>query len=391
MVSKCVSFSGSLAMDPLGVANTNFALELFKELTKADQSGNVFVSPLSISAALAMLYLGAKGETAAQMAKVLHFDKAQDIHSAFQKLNTDIHKADTQYLLKLANRLFGETTYGYLPDFLASTLKFYQAELAAVDFRNKPEEVRQQINAWAEAQTEGKIKDLLAPNIVDSFTRLVLVNAIYFKGNWERKFNAESTHERPFKISKNETKPVQMMRQKAKFNNTYIREVETRILELPYVQKELSMIIMLPDLKDDASGLEKLQNGLTFDKLLDWTDPDKMENDEIVVMLPKFKMENTYDFTSTLGGMGMVDAFDSLKANFSGMTEKNDLVLSKVVHKTFVEVNEEGTEAAAATAAIMMLRCAMIRMEFVADHPFLFFIRHNKTRNILFFGRFSSP
>uniref|UniRef100_A0A4W3JWL1 Serpin domain-containing protein n=1 Tax=Callorhinchus milii TaxID=7868 RepID=A0A4W3JWL1_CALMI len=191
----------------------------------------------------------------------------------------------------------------------------------------------------------------------------------------------------------NETKPVQMMCQKEEFESTYIREVETRILELPYVQKELSMIIMLPDLKGAASGLQKieLQNGLTFDKLLDCNDPDKMDNDEVVVMLPQFKMENTYDFTSTLGVMGMVDAFDALKANFSGMTEKNDLILLKVVHKTFVEVHEEDTEGAAVTAAILMLRCAMITVEFVADYPFLLFIRHNKTHNILFFGSFSSP
>ncbi|XP_042202205.1 serpin B6-like [Callorhinchus milii] len=205
-------------------------------------------------------------------------------------------------------------------------------------------------------------------------------------------FSMEGRNDPSYRFT-NETKPVQMMCQKEEFKSTYIREVETRILELPYVQKELSMIIMLPDLKGAASGLQKLQNGLTFDKLLEWTNPDKMYNDEIEVMLnaPQFKMENTYDFTSTLGVMGMVDAFDALKANFSGMTEKNDLILLKVVHKTFVEVHEEDTEGAAVTAAILMLRCAMITVEFVADYPFLLFIRHNKTHNILFFGSFSSP
>uniref|UniRef100_A0A4W3KJ14 Serpin B6 n=1 Tax=Callorhinchus milii TaxID=7868 RepID=A0A4W3KJ14_CALMI len=200
-----------------------------------------------------------------------------------------------------------------------------------------------------------KIKDLLAPNAIGSLTKLVLVNAIYFKGNWERKFEAESTHDF-VSCLQNETKPVQMMHQTD------------------------NMIIMLPDLKDDASGLEKVN----------CTNPYKMDNDEIV-MLPKFKMENTYGFTSTLGGMRMVDVFDVSKANFLGMTEKNDLNLSKVVHKTFADVNEEGTEAAAATAVTMRLMCLMITMEFVADHPFLFFISHNKTHNILFFGRFSSP
>uniref|UniRef100_A0A4W3JWM8 Serpin B6 n=1 Tax=Callorhinchus milii TaxID=7868 RepID=A0A4W3JWM8_CALMI len=243
-------------------------------------------------------------------------------------------------------------------DFLESTLKFYQAELAAVDFCNESDEIRQQINAWAE------IKDLLAPNAIGSLTKLVLVNAIYFKGNWERKFEAESTHDF-VSCLQNETKPVQMMHQTD------------------------NMIIMLPDLKDDASGLEKVNSFLSF-RGNNCTNPYKMDNDEIV-MLPKFKMENTYGFTSTLGGMRMVDVFDVSKANFLGMTEKNDLNLSKVVHKTFADVNEEGTEAAAATAVTMRLMCLMITMEFVADHPFLFFISHNKTHNILFFGRFSSP
>ncbi|XP_067911353.1 leukocyte elastase inhibitor-like isoform X2 [Heterodontus francisci] len=377
-------------MDLLGVSNVRFAVDLFKQLNK-DNNGNIFVSPLSISAALAMVYLGAKGSTATQMAKVLAFDKVQDLHSEFQKLQAAINKPNANYLLKLANRLYGEKTYNFLSNFLGSTLKYYQAELAAVDFVNAAEEARQQINSWTETQTEGKIKNLLAEGTVDNLTKLVLVNAIYFKGNWDRKFEEQNTKGGQFRINQNETKPVQMMRQKAKFNMTYIHEVATRVLELPYVQSELSMIILLPDMKDDSSGLEKLQNELTFDNLMDWTNPDKMDNMEVNVVLPKFKLEEKYDLKSTLTLMGMGDAFSDLQANFSGMTEKNDLVLSQVVHKSFIEVNEEGTEAAAATAAIFLLRCAMMTPDFVADHPFLFFIKHNKTRNILFFGRLSSP
>ncbi|XP_067911343.1 leukocyte elastase inhibitor-like isoform X1 [Heterodontus francisci] len=389
-LSCCQSSGNTLGMDLLGVSNVRFAVDLFKQLNK-DNNGNIFVSPLSISAALAMVYLGAKGSTATQMAKVLAFDKVQDLHSEFQKLQAAINKPNANYLLKLANRLYGEKTYNFLSNFLGSTLKYYQAELAAVDFVNAAEEARQQINSWTETQTEGKIKNLLAEGTVDNLTKLVLVNAIYFKGNWDRKFEEQNTKGGQFRINQNETKPVQMMRQKAKFNMTYIHEVATRVLELPYVQSELSMIILLPDMKDDSSGLEKLQNELTFDNLMDWTNPDKMDNMEVNVVLPKFKLEEKYDLKSTLTLMGMGDAFSDLQANFSGMTEKNDLVLSQVVHKSFIEVNEEGTEAAAATAAIFLLRCAMMTPDFVADHPFLFFIKHNKTRNILFFGRLSSP
>ncbi|XP_078054821.1 leukocyte elastase inhibitor-like isoform X2 [Mustelus asterias] len=385
----CQSLRNRLGMDHLGVSNVKFAIDLFKQLNKEDRNGNIFVSPLSISAALAMVYLGAKGNTATQMAKVLAFDKVQDIHSEFQKLQATINQPTANYLLKLANRLYGAKTYSFLPDFLGSTLKYYQAELAAVDFGK--EEARQLINSWTEGQTEGKIKNLLAEGTVDSLTKLVLVNAIYFKGNWERKFQEGSTYDGEFLISQNEIRPVKMMRQKAKFNMTYIHEVKTKVLELPYVQNELSMIILLPDMDENANGLENLQNQLTFDSLMDWTNPDKMENVEVKVVLPKFKLEEKYNLESTLTLMGMEDAFSSSQANFSGMTKNNDLYLSKVVHKTFVEVNEEGTEAAGATAAIIMLRCAMITPDFVADHPFLFFIRHNKTRNILFFGRLSSP
>ncbi|XP_048416551.1 leukocyte elastase inhibitor-like isoform X1 [Stegostoma tigrinum] len=378
-------------MDLLSASNAKFALDLFKQLDKINKNGNIFVSPLSISAALAMVYLGAKGNTATQMAEVLAFDKVQDLHSEFQKLQAAINKPNENYVLKLANRLYGEKSYNFLSNFLKSTLKYYEAELAAVDFVKAAEEVRQQINSWTEAQTEGKIMNLLSKGTIDNSTKLVLVNAIYFKGNWERKFDEKNTQEGQFRINQNETKPVQMMWQKAKFNMAYIHEFKTKILELPYVQNELSMVILLPDIDDNFSGLENLQSQLTFDNLMDWTNPEKMDNAEVKVVLPKFKLEETYDLKATLTDMGMPDAFSDSKSNFSGMTEKNDLVLSKVVHKAFVEVNEEGTEAAAATAAVVMLRCAMITFEFVADHPFLFFIRHNKTRNILFFGRLSSP
>ncbi|NXT07597.1 SPB6 protein, partial [Prunella fulvescens] len=192
----------------------------------------------------------------------------------------------------------------------------------------------------------------------------------------------------------NETRPVQMMFKEANFNMTYIGDYQTKILELPYVGNELSMIILLPDaIQDGSTGLERLERELTYEKLIDWINPEMMDSTKVRVSLPKFKLEESYDLKPLLSSMGMPDAFDPRKADFSGMSSGNELVLSEVVHKSFVEVNEEGTEAAAATAAVMRFLCAReVRIpEFTADHPFLFFIRHNKTCSILFCGRFCCP
>ncbi|KAL2085423.1 hypothetical protein ACEWY4_018743 [Coilia grayii] len=381
-------------MESLAAVNTNFSLELFKKITETNKSGNVFYSPLSISSALAMVCLGAKGNTSTQMHESLSLHKAEgDFHLGFNKLFAELNKAGAPYALSLANRLYGEQSYQFVEKFLADTKEHYLAELEAVDFRTNAEAARLNINKWVEAKTQEKIKDLLAEGVVDDKTRLVLVNAIYFKGNWEKQFDSARTSEVPFRLNKNESKPVQMMHQKAKFPFTYIPDVNCQILELPYVGKDLSMLIMLPnEMEDNSTGLEKLEQALTYDNFVEWTKPDMMDTVEVVVGLPRFKLEETYDLKQILVNMGMVDAFDPHKCDFSGMSPCDDLVLSKVVHKSFVEVNEEGTEAAAATAAIMMMRCAMMPPErFIADHPFLFFIRHNPTQSILFYGRYSSP
>ncbi|RMC16063.1 hypothetical protein DUI87_08272 [Hirundo rustica rustica] len=287
------------------------------------------------------------------LVQVLSLKNAQDAHNGYQSLLSEINDPNTKYILRTANRLYGEKTFEFL----------------AVKSRT----------CW----TEG---------ILNSLTRLVLVNAIYFKGNWEEQFNKQSTRESPFQINKNESRPVQMMFKEENFNMTYIGDFQTKILELPYVGNELSMIILLPDaIRDESTGLERLESELTYEKLIDWINPEMMDSTKVRVSLPRFKLEEDYDLKGLLSSMGMPDAFDSGKADFSGISSGNELVLSEVIHKSFVEVNEEGTEAAAATAAMMMMRCSMRVPEFTADHPFLFFIRHNKTSSILFCGRFCHP
>uniref|UniRef100_A0A8D1E0W0 Serpin family B member 1 n=1 Tax=Sus scrofa TaxID=9823 RepID=A0A8D1E0W0_PIG len=381
----------SFAMEQLSAANTRFALDLFRALNESNPAGNIFISPFSISSALAMILLGTRGNTEAQMSKALHFDTVKDIHSRFQSLNADINKCGASYILKLANRLFGEKTYHFLPEFLASTQKTYGAELASVDFLRASEEARKAINEWVKEQTEGKIPELLASGVVDSATKLVLVNAIYFKGSWQEKFMTEATKDAPFRLNKKDSKTVKMMYQKKKFPFGYIKELKCRVLELPYQGKDLSMVILLPDsIEDESTGLRKIEQHLTLEKLREWTKPENLELLEVNVHLPRFRLEESYDLNAPLARLGVQDLFGS-RADLTGMSEARDLFISKVVHKSFVEVNEEGTEAAAATAGIAVFAMLMPEEDFIADHPFIFFIRHNPSSNILFLGRLSSP
>uniref|UniRef100_A0A8D2EGS2 Serpin B6 n=1 Tax=Theropithecus gelada TaxID=9565 RepID=A0A8D2EGS2_THEGE len=358
-------------MDALSEATGIFALNLLKKLGE-NNSNNIFFSPMSMSSALAMVFMGAKGNTAAQMSQALSFSKIGgedgDIHESFQSLLTEINRTGTHYLLRTANQLFGEKSYDFLSCFTDSCSKFYQAKIENLDFVKDTETCRRHINAWVADKTEGKITEVLPRGSVDSSTKLILVNAIYFKGNWDHSFEKYKTREMPFKISK--------------------VKIFTEILVLPYVGKELHMIIMLPD---ENTDLETVEKELSYERFIEWTKPDKMHEREMEVFLPRFKLEETYNMEDVLRSMGMVDAFEQDRADFTGMSSKKDLYLSKVTHKSFVEVNEEGTEAAAATACRIVRQGLRIIPTFRADHPFLFFIQHSKTNGILFCGRFSSP
>uniref|UniRef100_A0A671K6P2 Leukocyte elastase inhibitor n=1 Tax=Sinocyclocheilus anshuiensis TaxID=1608454 RepID=A0A671K6P2_9TELE len=386
----------------LSAANTRFSLNLFKKISEGNASKNVFYSPISISSALAMVSLGAKENTAEQMFQVIShliFQKIPNvsmdqIHSSFNKLMSELNKPGAPYVLSLANRLYGEQSYQFVEKFLNDAKKYYEARLEEVDFKKNSEAARVNINKWVEKKTQGeKIKDLLPPRGVDETTKLVLVNAIYFKGNWEKKFSKDATRDGQFKMNKTQTKPVKMMQQKSKFPLAFIPEMNSQVLELPYVGKNLSMLIILPnEIQGETTGLQKLEKALTFEKLMEWTKPSKMLQEEVQVSLPKFKMAETYGMVQFLRSMGMEDVFDPQKVNLSGMSSNNNLVVSKVIHKAFVEVNEEGTEAAAATGiTITTMSMPLPRKTFIADHPFLFFVRHNPSNSILFYGRFCSP
>uniref|UniRef100_A0A8C0WP84 Serpin B6 n=1 Tax=Castor canadensis TaxID=51338 RepID=A0A8C0WP84_CASCN len=371
-------------MDALSEANGTFALNLLKKLG-GNNLKNIFFSPLSVSSALAMVYMGAKGSTAAQIVQVpqtLSFSKIgaedKDIHQGFKLLLAEINKTGTKYLLRTANGLFGEKSYDFLANFTNSCYQFYQANMEQLDFLKEAETSRKHINVWVADRTKGKITDMLPPYSVGSLTKLILVNAIYFKGNWENQFEKKQTKEMPFNVSKNRT--VQMMHQKSSFKMTYVEEISTQILVLPYAGGDLNMVIMLPDEDTDLKMVEK---ELSYEKLIEWTRPEKL-----------FKLEENYDMKDVLQDLGMVDAFEQGRADLSGMSSKKDLCLSTVIHKSFVEVTEEGTEAAAATAVMALGGSAYTKPppKFCADHPFLFFIQHSKTNGIVFsgFGSLSS-
>ncbi|XP_070796854.1 serpin B3-like [Pituophis catenifer annectens] len=391
-------------MDSLAEANTNFTVDLFKKMEEEQSNNNIFFSPLSISAALAMVYYGAKGNTAAEMRKVLHFDKITESrtstnlpaqcdkpggpHNQFKELLSAINQPSKNYTLSIANRLYGSDVYEFLQQYIRCIKELYHAELERVDFMNALEEVRKKINSWVESQTNGKIKDLLPVDSLDQSTVLILVNAIYFKGKWMRQFNPKDTHEADFWTSKEHSKKVQMMVQKDKCNYAKITNPPMEVLELQYDKGDLSMIILLPD----KNGTTKeIVRQLTYEKFQEWTSSTSMQNTEIWIFLPKFKVEEKYLLSPILSKMGMKDMFNSHKADLSGISGRQDLLVSQVHHKAYIEVNEEGTEAAAATGVVVVPVSAQIIPEFKADHPFLLFIRHNATRSILFAGKVFSP
>jgi serpin B len=377
-------------VEPISIISTEdgnnlFALDLYAKLR--EEPGNLFFSPYSISTALAMTYAGARGETEKQMAKTLHFVLPEGkLHNALSRLQRDLNERGKKgaYELTVSNALWGQKGYGFLKDFLGIIASNYEGGFNEVDFASDAESVRQTINKWVEDKTNGKIKDLIGPGILDKFTRLVLTNAIYFKGNWAKQFDGNKTEESSFTLLNGEKINVSMMNQRAEFN--YMETEGVQGIELPYTDDELSMFIFLPKKFD---GLGDLEKSLTLENLSDWM--EQFSKREVIVSVPKVRMTNQVSLVDVLRSMGMQDAF-SMKADFSGMDGTKDLYISAVIHKAFVDMNEEGTEAAAATAVILRLKSAPVKAPiFRADHPFLFLIRDNKSGSILFMGRLTDP
>ncbi len=371
--------------DVAGVVEGNnaFAFDLYEKLR--GKEGNLIFSPYSISTALAMTYAGARGETASQMETVLHFTLGQKkLHPAMAGLVDDLNRrgGEGAYELVVANRLWGQKGYRFLNSFLALNRTYYGAGLEQVDFAGATEEARRTINAWVEKRTRDKIRELLKPRVLTPFTTLVLTNAIYFKGNWASQFKKEQTKDAPFSVSPTEKVTVPMMRQTKEFG--YSETAELQFLEMPYVGDDLSMVVLLPKKID---GLAEIEASLNADGLQTWL--SRVHKRKVAVFLPRFKIGFGLDLAKTLESMGMPLAFGG-GADFSGMDGTRSLFISNVIHKAFVDVNEEGTEAAAATAVVMS-RGVSRPPVFRADRPFLFLIRDRATESILFMGRVVNP
>nr|QIR83414.1 serpin 7 [Locusta migratoria] len=375
------------ALQAICQGNQKFTFSIYKILSEVE--GNLFFSPASMQVILALVHLGAKGKTAQEIVEGLSLpsDK-KTVEDGFRELMNQLKGTDDT-VLEVANKVYAQMSFPIKEEFRASAAKFL-AEAEEVDFIKETETSRAKINEWVESKTNKKIKDLLPAGTLDALTRLVLVNAIYFKGLWNIPFNKDATAPMPFHVSASDKKTVDMMKLVKKFMYTDAEQLEAQVLELPYKGDQLSMVILLPKKNDGLKELEAKLAGVNLPDIL-----NQMRKVEVTVYLPKFKLEHSINLNESLQKLGMKTMFDECNADFTGINDsKPGLVVSKVLHKAFIEVNEEGTEAAAATGAVMCLRMARIPQEpiiFKADHPFVFLIIDCKTKTSIFAGRICIP
>jgi serpin B len=373
-------------------ANTDFAFDLYQEL--ASSAGNLFLSPYSVSVALAMAYSGARGDTAEQMARALHFTVPQQrIPSAFHSLTARIAavsqppegKPDTPVQLWFANALWGDDSIAFRQDYIDLVSAMYDGALARADFQNDPDGARTVINDWVSGQTKEKIQNLLAPGVVTTDTRLILTNAVYFLGSWASPFEESMTRVGAFTLLDGTSISVPMMRAYSKYYPCAEKD-GLQLVELPYDGNRLAMLIILPGIGRWAEE-ERSLDGAKFRQLV-----AGLQMKRVTLSLPKFRVERQFDLSDALRALGVTNVFDADLADFSGLLGAGSIFLTAVVHKAFVAANEKGTEAAAATAAVGGITSAGGSSIAVSvDRPFLFAIRDRDTGTILFLGRVVDP
>lgn len=378
-------------LDTLVEGNSEFAFDLYRQLS--DESGNLFYSPYSVSLALAMTYAGARGETEERIVRALHFDLPQgQLHPAFNQLDQELAsrgegaqgKDDGGFRLNIVNAIWGQKGYSFLANYLDTLARNYGAGLRVVDFANAPEQSRELINDWVEEQTEDRIQDLIPQGAIDTLTRLVLTNAIYFNAAWASQFEEDLTSPGIFHLRDGSEVEVPMMHQTDSFR--YAKNANFEAVELPYDGHELSMVILMPPVGQFEAFEDSLGSGTVAEAI------DRLQTGQVALTMPKFRVESSFNLNDALSEMGMGVAFEPGAADFSGMDGTRNLYITDVVHKAFVDVDEEGTEAAAATAVIVGLTSAPGEpVQVTIDRPFIFLIHDMETGTILFIGRVTDP
>lgn len=379
------------AARPAADSCNEFAFSFLRTAAPSDQ--NLFFSPLSLSTALTLTWAGARGETAAEMAAMLHLAAdAERVHQGQQNLMRlcDGAVAGPGQKLTIANGMWLHKDYPFLPDYLALGRDRYLAELAMVDFQ-QTENARQQINRWVSAKTGGLIPELFSPGVIVGLTRLVIANAIYFKGVWVEPFDPEKTKPGPFTLADGSKRQTPFMNRRGRMR--FAEAEGVRLLELPYRGEAVSMVVLMPadaDGADRPPALSELEGRLSAARLTEWL--GLLSTQEVVLALPRFKMRSTLRVDEALQKLGMREAFGQA-ADLSGMDGRPGwLYVSAVVHEAYVDVNEEGTEAAAATGVVVTARAAPIGpVEFRADRPFLFLLLERRSGAIVMMGRMAEP
>lgn len=382
--TNATSESVSSLVDYMNIFSIDFYTQLSND--QEQQGENIFFSPYSVFVALSMTYEGARNETAADMQKVLHFPQNNDsMLCSFGRLY-NIYNFHQKYTLETANALWTQHDFSFLDSYLNFIEHYYMGRATEVDFL-QAEETAEQINDWIEEKTHDKIQDMLSSEDIDPSTKMILTNAIYFKGDWLYQFDSDDTIEKDFYVNDEETVSVPMMHlddDDISFN--YTETDDFQMLELPYDGNNISMIVLLPK----ENNISAIEQQMSWENISNWK--QVFQEKQVKVMLPKFEMETTYNLGQYLIEMGMQAPF-STSADFSGMDGRRDLFIGKVLHNAFVKVDETGTEAAAATTVHMELTAILPsdQVVFNADHPFLFFIQHKETNNILFMGKITNP
>ncbi|CAN7974650.1 unnamed protein product [Ixodes persulcatus] len=366
----------------LGDSLLRFSVDLYKTVKCEDGgTGNVICSPFSIAAALSMTLAGARNNTAKQIFGVLRVEHG-NVHASFASFLSKLPEFAPDVVLHVANRLYSDQTYKTLEEFTSVLQKSYGSTIKHVDFKRNADKARLQVNAWVERVTRSKIKDMLAEGVVNASTALIVVNAIYFKGLWDEQFNPGATSKQAFHETAKRSKQVDMMHKSKPFRFCHYPALKARALEIPYKGRKTSMVVILPEKVDGLTAFEKGLTASKLTKILQGLSGDRT----IDLSLPKFKLEQAVDLKKVLVAMGIKDLFMPSRCDLSGIGGEKDLVVSNAFHKAFVEVNEEGTEAAAVTIPVIVDLCATYGTGFVVDHPFLFLIRSHDPDVILFVG-----